>query len=103
MTSNLTPRARAHLRALAHPLHPLVIVGADGLTEAVCRATQVALEDHELVKVRLGPSFTGDRREAAHRLAEATRSALAQLVGRVVVLYRRRARDDAKRQRIVLP
>jgi RNA-binding protein len=81
----------------------LVIVGADGLTEAVCSATQVALEDHELVKVRLGAGFTGDRREAAHQLAAATRSALAQLVGRVVVLYRRRARDDAKRPRIVLP
>ena len=78
-------------------------VGAEGLSEAVCRATQVALEEHELIKVQLGKGFAGDRKQAAQELAAATGSHLAQVIGRVVVLYRARAKTDTKRPRIELP
>lgn len=101
--STLTTRARARLRSLAHSLAPVVQVGAEGLTPAVQRATSVALEDHELVKIKLGQGFTGEREEAAQSLAEQTDAALVQVIGRVVVLYRRRCKDDPKRPRIELP
>ena len=62
----------------------------------------MALEHHELVKVKLGPGFTGERDEAGQALAEQTDAALVQVIGRVVVLYRRRSKDDPKRPRIEL-
>lgn len=102
MSLSLTARARAQLKSLAHGLVPVVQVGAEGLTPAVARATTVALEDHELVKVKLGQGFTGERGEAGEALAQQTDAALVQVIGRVIVLYRRRCKDDPKRPRIEL-
>jgi RNA-binding protein len=99
----LSARARAHLKSLAHGLAPLVQVGGDGLTPAVARAATVALEDHELIKVKLGQAFEGEREAAALDLAGLTAAQVVQVIGRVVVLYRRRSKDDPKRPRIVLP
>lgn len=102
----ISTRARAHLRSLAHGLRPVVQIGADGLTDPVIQATAEALAEHELIKVRLGQSFTGERRAAARELAAATESDLAQVIGRVIVLYRPRPTSDARNKAkppIVLP
>jgi RNA-binding protein len=77
---------RRHLRGLAHPLKPVVIVGEGGLSEAVLRALDEALERHELVKVRLRQPQ--DKKRSARELAEASGAALCGLVGHTVVLYR---------------
>lgn len=103
---SISTRARAHLRSLAHGLRPVVQIGADGLTEPVIQATALALAEHELIKVKLGQGFAGERKEAAQQLAEATESDLTQVIGRVIVLYRPRAKDDhrnVEKPRILLP
>jgi RNA-binding protein len=93
---SISTRARAHLRSLAHALRPVVQLGADGLTEPVVLATVEALAEHELVKVKLGPGFVGERREAARELAAATEADLTQVIGRVIVLYRPRPANDPR-------
>ncbi len=99
----LSARARAHLKSLAHGLAPLVQVGSEGITPAVGRAASIALEQHELIKIRLGQAYEGERDEAGAQLVEITASQLVQVIGRIVVLYRRRSKDDPKRSRIVIP
>lgn len=99
----LSSHARARLKALAHPLSPLVLIGAEGLSGGVCQAVSVALEDHELIKVRLTQGYEGDRHEAATALGAAAGAAVVQVIGRMIVLYRRRCRDLPKRPRIELP
>lgn len=99
----VTTRARAHLRALAHHLEPVVQVGGEGLSEALREAVVVALEQHELIKVRLGQAFEGKRRDAARELATAVAADLVQVIGRVIVLYRPRKKPDPKKPTIVLP
>jgi RNA-binding protein len=94
----LTPRQASYLRSLAHALDPVVRVGANGLTDAVIEKTDRELEIHELLKVKID----GDRdgvREAAAKLSSGTASDVAQIIGKVVVLYRRRK----KRPEIRLP
>jgi RNA-binding protein len=84
----------------------VVQVGTDGLSDAVIEATDVALGEHELIKIKLGQGFSGERRQAARELAEATRADLTQVIGRVIVLYRPRPADDERNQskpRISLP
>lgn len=88
---------------MAHDLRPVVQVGAEGLTPGVREATIEALWRHELIKVRLGSGFVGDRKEAARELAAATGADLTQIIGRVIVLYRPRDRDLPDHPRIVLP
>jgi len=82
----LSGRQRRQLRALAHPLRPVVHVGEAGLTPAVLAALDQALIDHELVKVRLHEP--PDKKLAARELAEASSAVLCGLVGHTVILYR---------------
>lgn len=89
----LTGKHKSHLRALAHPLKPVVQIGHQGLTDAVLAALDVALERHELIKVKVSGEAEQDADELGPKLAKATRSQVAQIIGRTVVLYRRRAED----------
>ncbi len=78
---------RKHLRKLAHGLKPVVSVGDGGLSDAVGRALDDALEHHELVKVKL--HRPDDKKAAAAELARMGRAELCGLVGHTVILYRR--------------
>lgn len=89
----LNGKQRRKLRALGHHLEPVVMVGQSGVTEGVIAATEQALEDHELIKVKVGEG-PEDRHEAAERLAEATKSEVAQVLGRTVLLFRKRKEDS---------
>jgi RNA-binding protein len=95
----LTEKQRRHLKGLAHPLKPVILMGNSGLTDAVIAETDNALAHHELIKVRL-PGLEREERDAALALlAERTRSAMVTRIGHVAVLYRRHAEVP----RIVLP
>jgi RNA-binding protein len=87
----LTGRQRRHLRGLAHALEPVVLIGGQGVTPAVIRQVGTALEAHELIKVRFAEGI--DARELSDDLATRSRAELAQVIGRVAVLYRRRKKD----------
>lgn len=95
----LTGKQKSYLRALAHKLKPVVQVGHQGATEAVLAAVEVALERHELIKVKVSGEAESDAAEVAPALEKGTRSQVAQIIGHTVVLYRRRERDP----KIVLP
>lgn len=77
------------MRALGHALDPVVRVGQKGVTPEVVDAVRVALEDHELIKVKLSDGEE-DRKTVASRIADETGSELAQVLGRTVLLYKRR-------------
>lgn len=83
---HLSTRHRRKLRALAHPLKPVVLMGQSGLSDGVKQAVEAALLDHELIKVQMRQPE--DKQATAHALADATGSALCGLVGHVVILYR---------------
>jgi RNA-binding protein len=104
MDPEASPRApelagfqRRHLRALAHPLRPLVQVGAGGASTSVLAAVDAALGEHELVKIRLREPE--DKRALARTLAEGSGAALCGVVGHTVILYR----PHPERPRIELP
>lgn len=87
---DLSPAQKKHLRGLAHALKPLVRLGQAGLSEAVVRETDRALQDHELVKVKAPGGDRAARDAALAALAAATGAALVQQIGNVAVLYRPR-------------
>jgi RNA-binding protein len=96
---SLTGKQKRHLRGLGHALDALVQIGKGGLTPGVVGAVDAALEQHELVKVRLGSEAPDDRHEASESLARETRSEVAQVLGRTILLYRRHPKEP----KIVLP
>jgi len=88
----LTGKQRQHLRALAHHLDPVVQVGHEGLTDAVVQQIREALEAHELIKVRVAQESPLGRDELAEELEGRGVGQIAQTIGRIVVVWRRRAK-----------
>jgi RNA-binding protein len=85
----LTPAERKLLKARAHSLEPVVIVGAKGLTDEVVKEVDRALAAHELIKVR-APALDREAREAAFKaLCERTGAEPVQSIGKVFVLFRK--------------
>ncbi len=89
----LTGKQRRALRAKGHHLEPVVIVGQSGVTEGVISALTQALNDHELIKVKIneGPET---RHEAAERMAQEAGAELVQLLGRTALLFKKREEDS---------
>lgn len=77
-----------------------MLVGRAGVTDAVVREIDDALEARELIKVRLAGD-RDERSQAAAAIAERTRSELAGQIGRLAILYRRN--PDPARRKIELP
>ena len=77
------------LRARAHRLKPVVAIGAAGLTDAVVAETDLALERHELLKIKIVGAGRQERKDTAKALCARTGAELIQLIGQVAVLYRK--------------
>jgi RNA-binding protein len=80
---------RRRLRAHGHALKPLVQIGKSGVTKGVLAQVAQALYDHELVKVRIGTECPADRFAVADELAEQPGTNVVQILGRVVLVYKR--------------
>lgn len=89
----LSGKQRRYLRGLGHHLAPIVQIGKEGLTEGVTAATSAALEDHELIKVKVGEHVDEDRHDLGNALALDTNAELVQVIGRILILYRAREED----------
>ena len=89
----LTGKQRRFLRSLGHHKDPIVQIGKNGLTDAVTSAVDSALEQHELVKVRIGTECHDDREDVAEQLAGALHAHVTQVIGRTVLLYRRHPKE----------
>ncbi|HAZ7574084.1 ribosome assembly RNA-binding protein YhbY [Legionella sp. PATHC032] len=77
------------LKAKAHHLKPVVLLGAKGLTEAILAETNVALIAHELIKVKINGAEKEDRMQMAEELCEQLDAELVQMIGNTLVLYRK--------------
>jgi RNA-binding protein len=90
----LSGKQRRYLRGLGHNLEPIVQIGKLGLTDAVTAAVDTALDEHELIKVRIGTECPDDRHDVAERLAPAVKGEVAQVLGRTLLLWRKRPKDS---------
>lgn len=84
----LTTAQRKHLKALAHHLKPVVLIGAAGVTDAVMKEVDNALAAHELVKIKVPAEDRGLRRQACEEIAGRTSAGFVQLIGKTAILYR---------------
>lgn len=86
----LTPAERSALRARAHVLNPVVMVGNAGLTDSVLLEAHRALLSHELIKIRLLGGERDERRSISDTFCERLGAAPVQQIGKVLVIYRPR-------------
>lgn len=91
---------RKYLRSLAHHLKPLVIIGTKGVTEQLVGSVNLALQDHELIKVKFG-EFKEAKKEISGQIAQATKSHLVGIIGNIAILYRQQ--PDPEKRKIKIP
>ena len=84
----LTPAQRKEHRAEAHHLNAVVMIGSDGLTPAVQKETDAALNAHGLIKVRVQSDDRASREEIFQTLANELNAAPIQHIGKLLVLWR---------------
>jgi RNA-binding protein len=79
--------SKKKLKAQAHGLKPVIIVGQAGLTDAVLGETEIALNTHELIKVKIRAERE-ERKIISEKMCAATGSTLIQSIGQIAVIYR---------------
>jgi putative YhbY family RNA-binding protein len=84
----LTPKERQALKALAHGLKPVVLLGSAGLSPSVVQEIDRALLAHELIKVKVPSDDRTEREEIFASVAENLSAARVQAIGKLLVLFR---------------
>lgn len=84
----LTPAQRKDKRGEAHHLDPVVLIGAEGLTDAVLKEIDAALKAHGLIKVRVFSDSREDREALLGTISERLGAAAVQHIGKLLVLWR---------------
>ncbi|MCQ8182516.1 ribosome assembly RNA-binding protein YhbY [Methylomonas sp. SURF-1] len=83
----MNPIQKKKLKAQAHALNPVVIVGQAGLTEAVLKEINVALDAHELIKIKIRAD-RDERAAISEQICAETQAELIQSIGQIAVVYR---------------
>jgi RNA-binding protein len=96
----LTARQKSYLKSLANQLKPVIFIGKSGLDDSVLQATQSALDDHELIKVKF-LEFKEEKNEMCHRIARDCQCQQVGMVGHVALFYRKSSKPE--KTKIVLP
>ncbi len=83
----ITVSQKRKLKALAHKLKPVVLIGQKGITESLVKAVDKALEDHELIKVKF-IDLKDEKIELAAKVISDTDSFLVNMIGNTAIIYR---------------
>ena len=95
MSTALTNRERAHLKARAHALEPVVHVGNPGVTDALVAELDRALTAHELIKVKVGTDDRANRVAIGEEICARAGATAVHRVGKVIILWRPRPIDPS--------
>ncbi|HTE15760.1 MAG TPA: ribosome assembly RNA-binding protein YhbY [Burkholderiales bacterium] len=99
----LAPAQRRTLKIKAHHLEPVVIVGDAGMTPAVLNEIDVHLKSHELIKIRVAGNDRDARIGMIGEISEALGAGLVQHIGKILVMFRPKPPETAKKTGEKLP
>lgn len=88
MPMPLTTSQKKQLRTQAHNLKPIVTTGNSGLTDAVFAEIELALDYHELIKVKVRVSDREERKQMIETIQKKTGAEIVQSIGQILALYR---------------
>ena len=93
----LTSGERRALRARAHHLHPVVMIGNAGLTAQVIKEIDANLRSHELIKIRMLDEDRETRASLAEAICEAVDAEPVQHIGKILAIYRPKPEEEQKK------
>jgi len=90
----LNPQELRELRSKIHHLKPVVIIGNNGLSDAVLHEINRALDDHELIKIRTNIDDRELRDNVTNEICTKLNAILVQTIGQIVAVYRKNLQQD---------
>lgn len=93
MPTTLSTKERAHLKARAHALEPVVQAGNSGLTDSLVAEVDRALTAHELIKVKINTDDRDERVTLGDEICSRTGAAAVHRVGKVLIMWRSRPEE----------
>jgi RNA-binding protein len=90
---------RKYLRSQAHHLKPLVIIGGSGINKQVIGSVDLALKDHELIKVKFG-EFKEAKKEISAEIAQATKSEVVRIIGNIAIFYHQHPEPEKRKIKV---
>ena len=94
---------KKHLRRLGHKLNPVVTVAGKGLNENVQAEIDRALNDHELIKVKLAVGEREAKQAVSREICSQLKAELVQSIGHVILLYRKADKPNPKLSNLLRP
>lgn len=92
----LTPAERSALKARAHPLRPVVMIGAEGLSATVLQEIDNSLKAHELIKIKVDSDDQDERDDLMGTICANTGASAIQHIGKILVVFRERPQSARK-------
>lgn len=92
----LSQDQKKRFRTIAHHLKPVVMIAEKGISEGVLAELERALEDHELIKLKINVLLREDKQTIIQQVCEQTGAELVQTIGKVAVLYRAAKKQNPK-------
>jgi RNA-binding protein len=89
--NKITTKSRQQLKAKAHGLKPVVLLGNQGLTEAVKKEIDRALTDHQLIKIRVSIADRDAKKSIVDDICTSLKAEKIQVIGHIAVLFRKSA------------
>lgn len=96
ISATLSNSDKKHLRRIGHHLSPVVTVSSKGLTDTVLAEITRALNDHELIKIKLSLGDRQARQAAIDELCKQCHGEVIQSIGHIVLLFKKADRPDPK-------
>ncbi len=90
----MTSKDRAYLRGVANSTEAIFQVGKAGITDNLIKQVDDALEARELIKITVLETAPDFAKDTADKLAQATNSAVVQVVGKKITLYRKNEKES---------
>jgi RNA-binding protein len=91
---NLSKVQNKRLRTESHQLKPVVMIGQNGLTEAVQNEIEIAIEHHELIKIRVPASEKSAKKQMIDAICARHNAEPVQVIGNIAVIYRRNVKSE---------
>ena len=97
----LNNELKKRFKAIGHQLKPVVTIGENGLSEGVLGELDRALNDHELIKIKLAVTEREDRRALIDELCASSKAELVQVIGKMALIYRKAREQNRNLSNVV--
>lgn len=97
----LSSEQKKAYKRIGHHLKPVVMISDQGASEGVLAELERALNDHELIKIRLSVADREDKQAVIEELCKSSGAEVVQVIGKMAILLRRNKKADPKLSNLV--